>query len=484
MILAIILLFVLFRLQKKESVKALIYSATIICGIYYGLTELLSIWNDVTMKSLLFIWGAIDAGLIFLIAERCRKDRTFSGRFRTEFDAKIRKMISNRSCLFTIVITVLFVLTMLCLACNIIPYNWDSMAYHCSRIFYWAQNKSIAHFATSDTRMLGSPVLAEFINLYIYILYAHDCDTLLNLLQCVSYFINIYMVCRISEKIGCNRRYVILSGLLFAATPIAFSEALSTLVDEFASIWMLFFCYMILDLIQNRANLNLNRYGAGRILLLGVIAGLGFLAKPSVVVGMAVFGFWMLIVCVSERESIKKTIVWVVGCGITALLVIIPEIARNIVTYHAISDPWQGKGQLVSSFDPRLIYINLLKNVCANLPSVFWSYLNPVLNKIVYWTAYILHVDADNIAISEHAKPFTLYTPPEYSYDKAINPVVTVLVLICILTAVIMFFRHKTSPKDVHHKVGFSVAAFISFFAICAIAKWEAYITRYFVNVI
>ena len=45
-----------------------------------------------------------------------------------------------------------------------------------------------------------------------------------------------------------------------------------------------------------------------------------------------------------------------------------------------------------------------------------------------------------------------------------------------------MFFRQKTSTKGVHHKVGFSVVAFISFFAICAIAKWEGYVTRYFVS--
>lgn len=56
------------------------------------------------------------------------------------------------------------------LALGTIPYNWDSMTYHLPRIAYWRQNRSIAHYATNCIRQISSPVLAEFVNLHVYIL--------------------------------------------------------------------------------------------------------------------------------------------------------------------------------------------------------------------------------------------------------------------------------------------------------------------------
>ena len=59
---------------------------------------------------------------------------------------------------------------LLFLAVYTVPYNWDSMTYHLSRIANWTQNQSAAHYATHNIREIVSPVLAEFLNLHVYIL--------------------------------------------------------------------------------------------------------------------------------------------------------------------------------------------------------------------------------------------------------------------------------------------------------------------------
>src|SRR4030095_5747358 len=54
------------------------------------------------------------------------------------------------------------------------PNNWDALAYHLPRQVMWMQQHSLAAFATSDSRMLEMPPLAEFCQLHLMLLSGSD----------------------------------------------------------------------------------------------------------------------------------------------------------------------------------------------------------------------------------------------------------------------------------------------------------------------
>ena len=173
------------------------------------------------------------------------------------------------------------------MAMRIVPYNWDSLTYHLPRIMHWVQNKSVAHYATNIDRQIASPPLAEFINLHIYLLMGKK-DVAFNLLQCMSLGFCIVLTVAIAKKLGCNIFFGFLAGFLYATMPIAFAESITTQNDEYATLWLLFFAYIIIDLYKN-PELECNWFYIEKTILLSCCIGFGYLAKPSIAFGIACF---------------------------------------------------------------------------------------------------------------------------------------------------------------------------------------------------
>lgn len=87
------------------------------------------------------------------------------------------------------VIIAIMCIVVLYMAFRTVPYNWDSMTYHLTRIVHWVQNGSVAHYACHDISQISGPPLAEFVNLHVYVL-SGNTDYLVNLLQAASYIIS------------------------------------------------------------------------------------------------------------------------------------------------------------------------------------------------------------------------------------------------------------------------------------------------------
>lgn len=466
-----VLAYALVRRFERRRLYALCKVLTFGTLFVYLVTELCSVLSIVTAGTLGVVYGAADLILVILQIRFRERKIVFPKRDRTSW--------------ILVATFGAFSLCMLFLALSVIPYNWDSMTYHLTRIVAWAQNRSISHFATTITRCVGSPVLGEVMGLQIWLLGgAHD--RLLNLTQCLSFLINALLVYGITRKIGGNRGISTLAVVLFVTTPIAFAESLTTQVDEFATIFLLIFVYVILDPIRDGAVLDLSkREGREILLLLAVSAALGYLAKPSVMVGMGVFTLWLLIRCLRRKESGRLTWTWILCTAGLALVLILPELARNLVTYHAISDPWQGKGQLVHTGDPRLLFISFLKNLFFNLPCVFWPDLGTFLIKVVYKTGLILHVDVDSEAISEYGRAYSLNGAGDYGCDSAVSPLITMAMLICVLVFavhLIVWLLRGRRGKRVWTGVGYSTVAVLTYFLMCVIIRWEPWIGRYLLS--
>lgn len=429
-------------------------------------TEVLSCLQLLSRLPLLFTWLATDCVLLLLLFLQKRKKQLSRKTFLpgSPLDKKYLLPICMGICVTA-------------LALYTVPYNWDSMTYHLSRITHWAQNSSVAHYATNSIRQISSPVLGEFVNLHVYLLQGGS-DRLFLLLQCASYLTGAVLLHGIAKKLGCRDIFRYLTVLLYMSMPIALAEALTTQVDNFATLWLLIFVYLLLDLTDPSLPLHWDRGTISRVCFLGLCAAFGYLTKPSVCVAMVVFALWLLIVCIRRRDN-PAILIRLIGCGLPCtVLPILPELLRNLKTFHAVSSSIAGQRQLVGTLHPLYLFINFLKNFLFNLPTTLLYNINSYLYRLTTILSSLLHVSMDDPSISEDGRAFALHTAPNYAHDTAINPLIVWLFLIVIFWGLLRV--KKGGLRQLLH--GYSGAAAISFLLFCVVLRWEPYVTRYMVS--
>lgn len=462
LIFVLLYMFIWMKLQKKEEIYILTILAFV--TLCYFSNEILSCFKRLDRVHLQVVYAVICVGLTTGILHGVIKSKR-----KLEAINIFRFLRANKSgCLFA-----LFSVMMLFMAIVTVPYNWDSMSYHLPRIMQWVQNKSVAHYAVSDVRQLSSPVLAEFISLQIY-LTTGKCDNVFNFLQCTSFVTNAMLIYKITHKLGVDRKYCKLSLLLFISMPIAFGEALSTQVDQFATLFLLMYVYFILDLLEENIKLQMERNTILYVLVLSSCIGYGYLAKPSIMFGIVAFALWLLGVCIRRRDNLKVTVKLILIAGITIFVIVCPEVWRNIKTFDAIADASTGARQLVGTLNPLYLIVNGLTNYTMNLPNMYINW-GGIIEHGVYWIAYILGVNIHDPAIAEDGKEFYLHMPRTYDHDTAINP--TVAICATIVMAWLIVRKLRKEKYDFAEK--YCIVAIVTFLGICVFFRWEPFVTRY-----
>jgi len=368
-----------------------------------------------------------------------------------------------------------FFVAMFCMAIFTIPYNWDSMTYHLPRIVEWAQNKSVEHYATYDVRRLTSPVLPAFVNLQVYILNGSN-DSIFNLLQYFSYVTNAVLIHQICSKLELEKKYCWLGMLLFISMPISFGEALSTQVDQFSTMWLLMFVYLLLDLLRESYCFKCNRETIFNVVLLSSCIAFGYLAKPSTMFAMVIFAVWLLVVCIKRKDNIKNIIILILLAAIIIIIIVGPEVLRNIITFGSISDPIAGKRQLVETLNPLYLLVNALMNYTMNLPNMFIDWKD-FIEHGVYWIAYILSVNINSPLIAEDGVAFYLHEAGEYNHDTAINPIIVITA-----TVVFLWVVMKKQKRSWNYQESYIIFSFAAFLFFCCAVKWEPFVTRYMLS--
>lgn len=438
----------------------------------FVLTETLSAGHAMRFRFLFMAWGAFDALLLLFFVVQCRwSDIHLRDMWRGHLAAWSIRGVLGYGILFVIGGVVC------CLSFITTPYNWDSMTYHLPRIAYWAQNRSVAHYATNCIRQVSSPVLAEFVNLHVYIL-CRGHDLLFNLLQGTSYITCAVLVGGIAEKLSCSRPLRWLTMLLYMTMPIAFAEALTTQVDNFAAIWLLFFVYRLLDYVDPEIPMRFEVVTVSRICFMGLCTAWGYLAKPSVCVGMVIFALWLLLVCIKRRDRVRE----LAGIFFSALpcvvLPLLPEILRNFKTFGAYASPTAGAAQLVGTLKPNYLFVNFLKNLSFNMPTIFVKNAEAYFAKIAVKAAELLKVELDAVSISENGGAYSLHEAGSYGCDTAVNAIVLWLFLFCVLWTLLSLGRNRWEKKE----RGYFLAASFSFAVFCTVLRWEPYVSRYMIS--
>ena len=478
MLLAVAALFANIHIYKKRKgiedtgLGSYMEACSLWMLFLFSLTELLSVGHAMRFRFLFAAWGAFDILLLFFLAVQWRRSDFGLGEI---WKSCLASLDFGKAPYYGIL--VLIGVVALGLSLIMTPYNWDSMTYHLPRIAYWAQNRSVEHYATNCVRQVSSPVLAEFVNLHVYVL-SRGHDWFFNLLQGMSYLTNAVLVGAIAKKLSCDRRFCFLAVLLYMTMPIAFVEALTTQVDNFAAIWLLFFVYRLLDYVDSEKAMRFDRTTVWRVGSMGLCVAWGYLAKPSVCVGMVVFALWLLLVCIGRKDKFRD----LAGIFFSALpcvaLPLVPEILRNFKTFGAYASPTAGAAQLVGTLHPAYLFVNMLKNLSFNMPTAFVKNGEVLFLQIAAKAADLLGVELDAVSISEAGRPYTLHEPGNYGCDTAVNPTVLWLFLFCVIWFLLRFGRTKWEKRC----RGYFMAATFSFLLFCTVLRWEPFVSRYMIS--
>ena len=438
----------------------------------FAMTELLSCFRLMKSTSVLCGWLCIDvalltAALLLTIRDQVKPKEVFL----TEYHLVRRLRALPLYCKIAYPALFIAAVCIVGLGRLTVPYNWDSMTYHLPRIMLWVQNQSVAHFAANDTRLLSSPVLAEFVNLHLYLLTGSD--KCFNLLQSFSFVFCCLGVYAVSKKLRLEHKWRITAVLLFISMPIAFGEALTTQVDVFSTVWMMIFAYVFLDLIAEE-HIQIHGTTLENVVLLGLCLGLGYITKQSVCIAMAVFCMGLLIVRVQKKDRAAILVGSVAIVGGIALVIVLPEIMRNLVSYHAIASKNVGSQQLIGTLKPNYLLINFVKNLAFNLPNVYITSSGSTLLNLVTGLAKLLNVNLNDPAIAEGGMVYKMNPATDYGHDTAINAIIVWLFLI---VTVIALIRLLLTRKKTFH--AYAWCATISFLLLMFILRWERFETRY-----
>lgn len=427
-------------------------------------------FHGIHFISLSLLWAVTSLTAVFLFISIVKKEKIAQ--------SKIKALFFFPKTIFTPIPIFLFAIccTAIFLSLRTTPYNWDSMTYHLTRLTHWTQNGSIAHYICHDISQISTPPLAGFVNPHIYILSGQN-DYFVNLLQTFSYIISVFLVYKISHLTGFCHLFSSLAALVFATTPIAFGEALTTQVDMFSGLWLLVFVYSILLFTNMNQKLNWNMESFFQLLLMGCSAGFCYLSKPSTMIAVPFFAIWLLLICIHRRDKLSIVIKSVITVLITGMIVILPELIRNFITFHSISSAETSTGFLVPLFNIRYLLVNLIQNVGFNMPNKYLD-IDHILNKIIFKAAYILYTGE---SIPDIQFNFSLIGPSMH-HDTAINPIITWLLIFAVIGGFITSaFRFIKKGQHLKQCVscGFILSSIFSFLAFCMFVQWYKFITRY-----
>lgn len=452
-------------LAKGNTYCTLPYALTFFFGILFLITEVLSMWEVITYNSLFFSWGTVLLINMVIVFAGWRK--------RSESINVNVLMIKEKLLNVPFLLFLTFTAVMLILAYRTIPYNWDSMAYHLPRVVEWAQNRSVKHYAAGYMMQITAPVFAEYIQLHVYIL-AHNTDRFMTMVQCMSYLISAILVYQIAIKVGCEKRWAYISAYMFISLPIAFSEALNTQNDLIATVFLLTFVQLLLHYIENSDFIEVRKQGIVHTFLMGLCMGLAFLTKYYVAFIFVFSIIWLLCVAYKNKIKLKTVVISVMIASLPFFITFFPESLRLAQTFGSLFANDVSSGQMVSTIDPRLLFICFIKNLAFNFSGHYIYKSKEMVEKAVAVIAGFLHVDIVDSRISKYDF-YALNEPFDYNHDRANATLLCILFTIALVIGIIILIRKKHDKSA----FGYVTISFISFITFLTLMKFTTHRTRY-----
>ena len=227
---------------KEPEWREVFLSTSILWSLLLvGFTESLSLFHLIRFEWMLAVWivaTLLTGGVCIYLFAKHHWFHSFP---------LVKMQLSVFS--WILIIGLFFLSGVLALLCLFSPPNqWDDLVYHMTRVMYWIQHQSIAHYPTHFLPQLYHPPFAEFVILNFQLLNAGD--QFASLVQWFSYIGSLVGISLIVRCWGGGKRAQIFSSVFCATLPSALTFIPTAHNESVVTFWLICFVYFGTLLIQ------------------------------------------------------------------------------------------------------------------------------------------------------------------------------------------------------------------------------------------
>lgn len=240
-----------------------VVAAAGVLGVFVAATtEALSLAHAVRPLPVAACWAVLTA-VGTVVAHRWREDAPARPALDRPLDRPVAALLAFAALMTALVVAVAVLSP---------PNNFDSMAYHLPRVAQWAQNHTVAFFATNDPRQLYMPPWAEYAVLHLQVMAGSDQWD--SLVQVAAMLVTAAATSLVAAHAGLTRVGQVATAALVLAIPIGVAEAPTTQTDYVLTMWVV--CLLAVARVDLRGAVS-----PAHCAVFGGYLGLALLTKPT-----------------------------------------------------------------------------------------------------------------------------------------------------------------------------------------------------------
>jgi len=341
------------------------------------------------------------------------------------------------------------------------PNTWDSLTYHMARVAHWAQNHSLAPFATGNERQNFMPPAAETAMLQVYVLAGGD--RLVNFVEWFAMLGSVVGVTLIARDLGAARLGQVFAALFVLTLPMGIAQASSTMTDYVVAFWTVCIASESVWLIQRRSV-------PAEFAFIALAAGLAINTKPTAFVYLLPFVVSILAVWIRRYRFARLLRLGLMSVAII-LVVNAGYISRNMGLFgNPLGSSSRISGHANEILDWRVFISNVLRNASLHAGTP-----NPYVNKGIALAVRKIHqligLDPADPQTSAHLT-FRI-SPPSLNEAKAGNLAQALLILAASILA--LWKRRSLDPLA----LGFASIVVTTFLVLSLTFKFSTFGSRY-----
>lgn len=450
MILAFISFWIIVGNNEREpNWRLALVQTAVFWGSYLVLgTELLSLFNAITRTALCVLWALpILAGIVWIWAWLKR--------------GKILRLpvVYHRDSWvgFVLDMFVILILVITALVAFISPPNSNAaMVTRMSRVAHWAQNQTMAHYATGIESQNSNTSGAEQVALNFYLLGGDD--RAVNFVAWIGFAGSVAAAASLAEVLGANVNGQRMAAIFSATLPAAITQASSSTNHIVVAFWIVSAILMLLCFTKFAQK-------PIYLILAALSAALAIVTKPTAWIYLWPFGLYA-VVALRRRLGMGRMLLWAMAAFAILGLFYGGQILRNQGTYGQFYRPAELAEQMNEIRSWRVMVSNISRNAALHADLPFPradSWLRSNLDQLHEYLA--LDIDDPRTTLADR-----FFIPVVNTTETTSgNPFHAAVIVLSITAVVGMVLLGKEDPEI----LAYVAAVFLSMVLFSYFLKWQ-----------